>query len=98
MRQGGASLLHVKTGLSRAKLSHMMDAETWMNANKAVELGFADGILYEKEEPAAKADEGYVFSRMAVTNSLLSKFPKHEPKKQGTPIESLDKRLSLLLH
>jgi ATP-dependent Clp protease protease subunit len=35
----------IKTGLSRAKLSHLMDAETWMDANKAVELGFADDIL-----------------------------------------------------
>ena len=35
----------IKTGLSRAKLAHMMDAETWMDAHKAVELGFADGIL-----------------------------------------------------
>ena len=35
----------IKTGLSRAKLSHLMDAETWMDATKAVELGFADGIL-----------------------------------------------------
>ena len=31
----------IKTGLSRAKLSHLMDAETWMDANKAVELGFS---------------------------------------------------------
>jgi ATP-dependent Clp protease protease subunit len=36
----------MKSGLSRARLSHLMDAETWMDANKAVELGFADGILY----------------------------------------------------
>ena len=35
----------IKSGLSRAKLSHLMDSETWMDANKAVELGFADGIL-----------------------------------------------------
>lgn len=35
----------IKTGMSRAKLSHLMDAESWMNANKAVELGFADDIL-----------------------------------------------------
>ena len=35
----------IKTGLSRAKLSHLMDAETWMDATKAVELGFADEIL-----------------------------------------------------
>ena len=25
----------IKTGMSRAKISHLMDAETWMNANKA---------------------------------------------------------------
>lgn len=36
-----------KTGLSRARLSHMMDDETWFNARKAVELGFADKILFD---------------------------------------------------
>lgn len=36
-----------KTGLSRARLSHMMDDETWFNAKKAVELGFADRILFD---------------------------------------------------
>ena len=37
---------HLKTGMSRAKISHLMDSETWMNAYKAVELGFADDILF----------------------------------------------------
>ena len=32
--------------MSRAKISHLMDAETWMNANKAVELGFGDFSYY----------------------------------------------------
>ena len=42
----------LKTGLSRARLSHLMDAETWMDANKAVELGFADEIMVRaKTEP-----------------------------------------------
>lgn len=40
-----------KTGMSRTRLSHLMDAETWMDANKAVELGFADGILYSERGP-----------------------------------------------
>ena len=35
----------IKTGLSRSKISHLMDAETWMNPNKAMELGFCDGML-----------------------------------------------------
>ena len=39
-----------KTGLSRNKLSKMMDDETWFNAKKAVELGFADKVLFAAEE------------------------------------------------
>ena len=42
----------IKSGQSRTKISHMMDAETWLNANKAVELGFADGILEDEKETA----------------------------------------------
>ncbi len=40
----------IKTGLSRAKLSHLMDAETWMDAGKAVELGFADEVMKRPAE------------------------------------------------
>ena len=49
----------LKTGLSRPKLSHLMDAETWMDANKAVELGFADEIMVRaKAEPEKEPEEG----------------------------------------
>ena len=49
----------LKTGLSRPKLSHLMDAETWMDANKAVELGFADEIMTRaKAEPEKEPEEG----------------------------------------
>ena len=89
----------IKTGLTRAKISHLMDAESWFNAKKAVELGFADKILFS-EEPEdmgdEKALEAVMFSRKAVTNSLLSKLmPEKNP---GTPIDQLEKRLSLLAH
>lgn len=50
----------LKTGLSRSKLSHLMDNETWMNAVKAVELGFADGILYrdsDKDDEKSEEDD-----------------------------------------
>lgn len=86
----------IKTGLSRAKLSHLMDAETWMNAKKAVELGFADGILTDEKKSAADA-VSYAFSRRAVTNSLLSKlpYPKNEHLQS---VEPLYQRLQLLQH
>ena len=61
----------IKTDLSRAKLSHLMDSETWMNANKAVELGFADDIL--TDEKLAVSIPAYAFSGKAVENTLLNK-------------------------
>ena len=85
----------IKTGQSRAKLSQLMDAETWLNANKAIELGFADGILEDAKKRTQAAT--YAFSRRAVTNSLLDKLcPKEQENR--TPIESLEKRLSLISH
>lgn len=36
-----------KTGLSHNKIAQLMSDETWMNAKKAVELGFADAVLFE---------------------------------------------------
>ena len=84
----------LKTGMSRAKLAHLMDAETWMNAQKAIELGFADGILTrDTGVPDGIPINGYQFSRRAVTNSLLSKIPKTEHKQ---PSEPLYQRLNLL--
>ena len=84
----------LKTGMSRAKLAHLMDAETWMNAQKAIELGFADGILTrETGVPDGIPINSYQFSRRAVTNSLLSKIPKTECKH---PSEPLYQRLNLL--
>jgi len=93
----------IKTDLSRDKLSALMDAETWLSAHKAIELGFADGMLEDekRQKPATGASgaETYAFSRRAVTNSLLDKVkPKIKPEPPGVPIESLEKRLSLILH
>ena len=62
----------IKTGLSRTRLSHMMDAETWMNAQKALELGFCDDVLYQ-EAKASPVENSFTFSRRAVTNCLLNK-------------------------
>lgn len=63
-----------KTGLSRAKISHMMDGETWMSAHKAIELKFADTILYESE-PVDENASGFIFDQMTVTNALRNKLP-----------------------
>ena len=88
----------IKTGLSRAKLSHLMDGETWMNAKKALELGFCDEILYQPEaEPAP--EDSFTFSRRAVTNSLLDKLKTRIPQPDNrVSAADLQKRLSRLPH
>ena len=86
----------LKTGLSRAKISRLMDAETWMNAKKAVELGFADSVLYEnREHLTSAAADGLIFSRAAVTNSLLSKFGQGTHNVDAEPFK---KRLFSISH
>lgn len=90
----------IKTSLSRAKLSHLMDEETWMNARKAIELGFADGML-EDEKKALASDEAYAFSGKAVAMALFNKLtektaPPSEPVVEmpaGRSVDDLRERL-----
>ena len=56
----------IKTNKSRAVLSHLMDDETWMNANKAIELGFADGILEDTKKITPAASAGTQFPAFAI--------------------------------
>lgn len=96
-----------KTGLSRQKLSHLMDSETWMNARRAIELGFADGMLggdsVTDESPA------YEFSGKSAETSLINKITdkarREKPPEtektiatvpRGRSIDALMERLSLL--
>lgn len=90
----------IKTGLDRKKLSNLMDAETWMDANSAVEYGFADGIMQRNTaEDIAVPKVGMTYSRAAVTNSLMDKLArKCRIQKQGpkTTADSLMERLDLI--
>jgi len=82
----------IKTGLSRATLSHLMENETWMNAKKAIELGFADGML----ESDKAATEAYLFSTKETDNALINKLKnKVEPttEKEGRKISELRNEL-----
>ena len=78
----------IKTGMARVKIAHLMDDESWMNANKAVELGFADGILKRNAEDV----------KAVAVNSLKEKIAakcRIEPKKEEKEC-SVDKCLEKL--
>ncbi len=64
----------LKTGLSRVKLAHLMDSETWMDANKAIELGFADEIIQRNGAVDMEVPQvSMLYSKTAVVNSLMDK-------------------------
>lgn len=100
----------IKTGLSRTKLSHLMDSETWMNANKAIELGFADDVIREGKSED-EMDTAVMFSRKAMNNALFNKVtakvqktkPKvtdqaqiKEPEKKGHSVDEIMERLNTM--
>lgn len=99
----------IKTSLPRRQLSKMMDETTWMNAKKAVELGFADDIL--SDEKLSSAAEAYEFSQSAVENALINKLSARmdlkaltaavgvtdkATEKQGRSVDDLMKRLKTM--
>lgn len=88
----------LRTGLSRARISHLMDSETWMNANRAIELGFADGMLTDEkitaEMPAFEFSDRAV--EMALINKITQKTRQEKPVPRGRSVDELMERLSLL--
>lgn len=90
----------IKTGQPRNKLSRLMDNETWMDANTALELGFADEILTRKENEDVVLNESrFMFSQAVVTNSLKGKIAeKCKIPEQQNKVEAqlLNERLDLI--
>jgi len=93
IKEGIINAYQAKTGLPRDEISRLMDEESCFNAKKAVQLGFADGVLYDGEDASAPV----LFSRMGVMNSLLAKLPP-PARPIGVPADQLEHRLHLLQH
>lgn len=55
-----------KTGLQRSHIARLMDAETWMNAKKAIELKFADGTIDKSE-----TTNSYTFEAKTTADNLM---------------------------
>ena len=71
----------IRTGLPHKQLARMMDDTTWMNARKAIDLGFADGILTDdKRESAADTEINKISGK-------ASRKPEKEPV--GRPVDEL---------
>lgn len=83
----------IRTGLDRKTLARMMSEETWMDCHKAIELGFADGILERKNtSPVIDSATPVLFSQKAVDAALVNKLALTD----GIPVKPLYDRLEQL--
>ena len=98
-----------KSHLSRNKIAKLMSDETWLNAKKAHEMGFVDGILFaDKKMPVVPKEEEQdeeekedtlttmTYSKSRNLSAFLSKVSASAEPVKGTPIDQLEKRLALL--
>ena len=93
----------IKTGLSRNKISRLMDEETWMDANKAIELGFADEILERGESIPTDVviNDSLLFSPSIINNTLKEKVIskchiENSADKEMVKADDLNERLNLI--
>ena len=75
-----------KTGLDKEKIIEMMSAETWLSAEEAVELGFADVLEEEQKIAACYKGENVAFNDVEVHLNKFKSFPRakfkeHKPNK-----------------
>lgn len=99
--RGIAAVYAQKTGIDLSEILHMMDKETYLDAQTALEQGFVDGILTDIETaPRVAAAVGNGLLPQDVINELRQfkrkETQKEKPPTDGAPVEQLQKRLSLL--
>ncbi len=89
-----------KTNLPRDDISKLMENETWMNAKKAIELGFADSIIGDEASENEEFDDAFSFSARVGERELMgriaAKVKETDVSDEGTRITELEKRLELL--
>ena len=79
----------IKTGLSRVRLSHLMDNETWMSAHKAKALGFCDEVLYTSEDEHGDVWD-FSFARRSAVLSLMNRVLATAPVLEPAPKPTLE--------
>ena len=79
-----------KSGMSKEDALALMDAETWLTAERAVELGLVDGISKRASKKAAAS------AGLAVTDDMVAEYKRAMAERKATK-EREDAELKALL-
>lgn len=94
--EGLVTAYQIKTNLSKNKIRQMLDDETWMSAQTAIDQGFADGLLTRGEaEPAARPDDDgedekpvdharSLYGRVAACTRMRARIAASQPKPEAS--------------
>lgn len=74
----------LRSELPRKQLARMMDDTTWMNARKAIELGFADDMLIGERHEFTENSQSLEFAASAVDRALVAKISANSKSKEVT--------------
>lgn len=74
----------LKTGRSRAKISQMMDDETYMDARTAIKEKFADSMLYDGKQAETEDVMNFAFNRHMVLNCATESMKRLRALEQPT--------------
>lgn len=88
----------LKTGLSRAKLSRLMNEETWMNARKARDLGFCDRIMGDSDSAAEPVAFSPRSAEDALRRKLVAKYGTKTNEPKGRRVDDLLTSLNKMNH
>jgi ATP-dependent Clp protease protease subunit len=61
--------------VDEAKLSDLMDKETWMSADEAVAMGFADCVTEEKNMAASIDGSNIIINGLIIDTRIFKSFP-----------------------
>lgn len=80
-----------KTNLEREKIIEIMDSETWLTADEAVELGFADEVAPERHIAASVNGTSMVLNGADIDLSKFNNIPTKFLQSAGVPaVENID--------
>ncbi|MBP2653345.1 MAG: ATP-dependent Clp protease proteolytic subunit [Firmicutes bacterium] len=96
IRESSIAVYREKTGMEDEEIIALLDAETWMTAEDAVAMGFADEIEDGKQVSASICDGQLIFGSMAFDLSRFKHLPMAKiqfympPKAPDSPVNPVD--------
>ena len=95
-----ANAYRIKSGLEESKLLEMMDKETWLTAQDALEYGFVDEVMFENDSSfAASINQSVLLPKQVINkirNELIKKPTNRESEPQKDKSAFLMAKLNLL--